>query len=525
MITMDSLFWADQVAKKVVEKWKEPLYRAEMGMGASGIPHIGSVGDGVRSYVVSLGIRSLGKKSLLIAYSDDMDGLRKVPSGFPPSLEREIGKPVSMIPDPFGCHKSFALHMSSLLEDAFRKLGIEFILKRSDEEYRKGSLDREIIRILENWKKAGRIIKKVTGSEKFLRQLPFLPVCKSCGRVYTTRAYRFENRKILYTCDQQFEGKSGMKKIIIKGCGACGEAGIREGKLAWKVEFAARWKALGIHYEAFGKDILESVMCNDAICREILEREPPVHSFYEMFTERGGAKLSKSKGNVFTPQDWLKYASPETLRLLFLKRLGTARVVDLETIPFLMDELDELERVYFGESSVPNKKMLAHKKRLFEYVHFLEPPDKPGVKINYRTIANLALSLPLKGREPIIKKILLESGKPGKLDAAKSKELDKRILYASRWAAAETFTPRKMPPLGRKEKKALRQLSEALKSPLKAEEIQEKIFEIAKERGLKPREFFQLLYRIILGLDKGPRAGRLIELVGRERARKLLDKI
>jgi len=309
----------------------------------------------------------------------------------------------------------------------------------------------------------------------------------------------------------------------VKGCGREGEVSIREGKLAWKVEFAARWRALDIHYEAYGKDILDSVRCNDAICRELLGRDPPVHSFYELFTERGGEKISKSKGNVFTPQMWMEVASPQSLRLLFLKRLGTTRVVDLDAIPALMDELDSLERVYFGEESVANKKELSHKKRLFEYIHFLHPPKKQTLRIEYNTLVHLAQSLPIKEKENLIKEILFSSGKIKQLDKESEKELQQRIHYASRWAGEEP-PPKEKIVLNKAEKKALAELYEVLKSPLTAEEIQTKIFGIAKQRGFPPKNFFRLLYKIILGMEKGPRAGKLIELLGRGKVRKLIKQ-
>jgi lysyl-tRNA synthetase class 1 len=310
--------------------------------------------------------------------------------------------------------------------------------------------------------------------------------------------------------------------VLISGCGAAGEAGIREGKLAWKVEFAARWKALDIHFEAYGKDILDSVRCNDAISREILGREPPVHSFYELFTERGGKKLSKSKGNVFTPQMWMEVASPESLRLLFLKRLGTSRVVDPDAIPALMDEVDELSRVYF-QGGIRNERELAHKKRLFEYVHLLAPPRKPGLSIEYNSLVTLAQSLPVKDKMGLIKKVLLSSGKVGKLDKSGEKELEKRIGYAIKWGGDEKPAPAKL-IMNRAEKKALVQLEHTLKEHLNGDEIQDRIFTIARERGIKPQKFFGMIYRILLGLDRGPKAGHLIELLGRERVRMSIKK-
>ena len=224
--------------------------------------------------------------------------------------------------------------------------------------------------ILSKWKEAGEIIKKLTGQDKYLNQLPFLPFCEKCGKVYTTIATKFENNKIYYRCDGEFIGKNSKgEKIVVKGCGHKGECGIRGGKLAWKVDFAARWRALKINYEAYGKDILDSVRTNDEICRKILNWEPPVNSFYEMFTERSGKKISKSKGNVFTPQLWLDYGNVESIRLLFLKKLGKTRVVDLESLPNYVDEVDRLAEMYFGKKKVTSERDIKHMKRLYEYVH------------------------------------------------------------------------------------------------------------------------------------------------------------
>jgi len=517
-----SLFWADQIAEEIVKKWEHTkLFITEMGVGASGIPHVGSAGDGVRSYVVNLAIKCLGKKSKFIAFSDDRDGLRKVPMGFPSSLEKEIGKPVSQIPDPFKCHKSFSLHMSSLLIDSFQKIGVEFEIRRGDEEYSKGTLDKETVKILTNSKKVGEIVKRTTGSKKFLDQLPYLPICKKCGRIYTTRAHTFlpKEKKIIYKCDQEFTGKSGGKEIPIKGCGYEGEAGIREGKLAWKVEFSARWSALDVNYEAYGKDILDSVRCNDAICREVLGREPPIHSFYEMFVERGGEKLSKSKGNVFTPQTWLEYASPESLRLLFLKRLGTTRVVDVDSIPSYMDEVDTLEKLYFGGASEKNDREVSHKRRLYEYVHFLNPPKSPGLSIGYHKLTNIARNLPEKGRKSILKKIVLESGIVSKPD----KELDQKIEFASKWIEQIPKQEMKI-SLTKKDKESLSKLVKVLEKSPSGDDIQTAIFTITKEAGLKPSDFFGAIYQILLGSDRGPKAGHLIHAMGTKTVISIIKK-
>ncbi len=523
----NNVFWVDQTAKEIAEREKRlhrtKVLRTEMGLGASGIPHVGSLGDGVRSYVVSLALKELGEKSDFVAFSDDRDGLRKIPVGMPDALEKEIGKPVSMIDDPFGCHKSYAYHISSLLVKSFRSVGVKFRLKRANDEYAKGTLDREITEILSKWQQAGEIIKRVTGQDKYLSQLPFLPICKNCGRIYTTRAYKFENGKIIYKCDLQFKGKNSNtgKEIMVGGCCHEGEAGIREGKLAWKVEFAARWKALKVNYEAYGKDILDSVRCNDEVCREILGYEPPLHSFYEMFTERSGKKISKSAGNVFTPDRWLRYASPESLRLLFLKRLGTSRVVDPDAIPAYMDEVDELARVYSGKAKVANQKELEHMKRLYEYLNFLKTKE-PKIMVQYGMLTTL---FRIAKNKKIVRDMLERTGHiPKELEKEDEKELKGRLKHAENWVKDTVPEEKIIYGLSENQKRALYQLAKELKTKtFGEEELSSRLFEMARENALQPREFFEAAYVVLLNSKLGPRLAQFIMAAGQKKVAKMLE--
>jgi lysyl-tRNA synthetase, class I len=518
---MDDIFWADKIAHEIIEKEKKlqrtKNFRTEMGLGASGIPHVGSAGDGVRSYVVNLALRGLDQESEFIAFSDDRDGLRKIPHGFPAALEKDIGKPVSMIDDPFGCHKSFAAHISSLLIDSFNRIGVVFTLRRANEEYEKGTFDNEILEILAHSKEVGEIIKETVGQTKYTEQLPFLPICAQCGRIYTTRAYEFTGEKIRYKCDLSFTGKDSTtsRPIEINGCGYEGEADIHEGKLAWKVEFAARWRALRITYEAYGKDILDSVRCNDAICKKILNYDPPVHSFYEMFTERSGKKISKSAGNVFTPQMWMKYASPESLRLLFLKKLATTRVVDPDAIPSYMDEVDDLAKTYFGEVRIKNEKELRHMKRLYDYVYFLDPPkSRPAINVHYNMLAEL---LNIAKERETAKRILQKTGHiPIQMSQEENDDLDRRLFYVGNWLVdtireerVEQFT------LSDDQKKSLRILTGDLRNNQWTEEsINTRLFDLAKENGLSQQQFFEAVYLTLLNNKRGPRLAQLIMGLG-----------
>lgn len=517
----DSQFWADQVAKQVVEREKQldrvSTFRTEMGLGASGIPHVGSAGDGIRSYVVNLALKELGAKSEFIAFSDDRDGLRKVPAGFPASMESEIGKPVSTINDPFGCHDTLANHITALLTDAFEKLGVNFKLIQAHNAYPEGLLDGQIITAMKNAKRCGEIIREELGQEKYLTQLPYLAICEKCGRVYTTRAYRYDEEKqqIYYKCDQNFSGKnSNNGKILeIKGCGHDGVCGIRDGKMSWKVEFAARWAALKINYEAFGKDILDSVRCNDRISKEIFGWEPPVHSFYELFTERSGKKISKSAGNVFTPARWMKYASPVSLRLLFLKRLSTSRVVDPDAIPAFMDEVDELSKIYFGKVKVANVKELEHQRRLFEFINFLKPPAEMKVAVPYNMLSNL---MRIAKNQKVVKEILKRTGHVAQqLSREEEKELDSRIEFVTNWINDTVPEEKIVYAMADEQKRAVKKLIYELESKQWSEEdLHARLFAIPKEENLEVGKFFEAAYVLLLNALRGPRLAQFIAAVG-----------
>jgi lysyl-tRNA synthetase class 1 len=245
--------WIDKVADNLIKREKQlgrslDLVRVESGLGASGIPHIGSMADAARAYGIALALENLGFKSELIAYSDDMDGLRKIPHGLPSWLQDHIAKPVSSVPDPFGsCHTSYGAHMSSLLLESLDKAGIKYCFQSGREAYQQGILINQIDTILKNSGKLGQMIARLVGQEKYIEVLPYFPICHNCGRLYTAVAQEYlpEKKKVAYICQG-----SKIGRVDIKGCGAKGEADITkgEGKLAWKVEFAARWQALDIRF-------------------------------------------------------------------------------------------------------------------------------------------------------------------------------------------------------------------------------------------------------------------------------------
>jgi len=534
-LTIGKGTWIDKVAFTIIEREQKlgrsvDMIKVESGLGASGIPHIGSMGDAVRAFGISLALQNMGHKSELIAFSDDLDGLRKVPTGLPDWLKDYLCKPVSSIPDPFGdCHESYGSHMSSLLLDGLDRVGVDYKFKSGTEVYKSGVLTNQIHNILKNSKNIGDQIAGSTGQQKFKKFLPFFPICEQCGRLYVANAVDYfpQEKTISYSCI----GNTINKKHI-DGCGYSGEIQIENGngKLAWKVEFAARWQAFDVRFEAFGKDIMDSVRINDWVSSEVLGFHHPLHIKYEMFLDKGGKKISKSAGNVLTPQMWLSYGSPESLLLLLYKRISGTRHVSIEDIPNLMDEYDLYEDIYFDKIKEKNKNKATKIKGIYEYVNNLNPPTIPSIHIPYRILIQQSEFFADQDIDSI-KKIYERLQKYG-LTKEEEIALTNKIKLSLNWAREfkgfyDDEIATKM-QLEENQKKAivdvLTQLSliademEVSDTPYDSEELNQKvqtiIFLKAKENSIQPKEFFRLFYKMLINAERGPRLGNYIVDLG-----------
>ncbi len=511
--------WYDLMAKKVIEREQSlgrstDKIRTEMGLGASGFPHIGSLGDAARSYTVTLALNDQKFNSELVAYCDDKDGLRKVPAGLSnEGLGKYLGYPVSSIPDPFGCHESYGKHMSSLLLESLDKCGIEYRYFSAKEVYEKGIILDEVRTILTYAKQVGQIVKEEVGQDTYIEVLPYFAVCEKCGRIYTTRAYSFDPKtdKVHYKC----EGLE-IRGQLIAGCGHEGEADIKkgEGKLTWKGEFAARWKALDIRFEAYGKDIADSVKINDRICREVLCFEPPSHAKYEMFLDKGGKKISKSAGNVFTPQVWFQYGSPQSLLLLMLKRFVGTRSLDVSDIPAYMNELDSLEDVYFGKKQIGEKEA-TRLRGLFEYCYVMKPPAKISIHVPYNLMAFLVKMAPKECQQDYVFEKLQSYGYLQKGEALDA-NLKQRIEFASNWIRDFEEIKETDVTLTNEEKKAIAELITRLEAETDPDKIQNAIYNSAKDNSIQPSSFFKILYKILMGAPQGPRLGPYVLTMGKQ---------
>lgn len=527
--------WIDKIADALIKREKKlgrslDLIRVESGLGASGIPHIGSMGDAVRAYGIALALQNFGFKSELIAYSDDMDGLRKIPHGLPDWLKDHIARPVSSIPDPFGsCHVSYSAHMSSLLLDGLDKAGIKYRFQSGREAYKQGLLVKQIDALLRNSSKLGKKIAEFVGQDKYIEVLPYFPVCQSCGRLYTAVAQKYlqEEKKVAYICSGSRIGKAD-----IEGCGHNGEADIAkgEGKLAWKIEFAARWQALDIRFEAYGKDIMDSVRVNDWVADEILGYSHPLHVKYELFLDKSGKKISKSAGNVLTPQMWLRYGTPESILLLLFKRITGTRHVGLDDVPALMDEYDYYEDIYFGKIKEDNPAKLTKTKGIYEYINKLNPPKQPSPHVLYRFIAQQASIFP-KSDDDRLDKIFNRLVKYGMIKD-KTDGIMQKIKLASNWADDNAVQDEKFEvQLTDAQRRAVLELVQAIRpfagtpdTSENAKVLQSKVFDIARNNGMEPKEFFTLLYRMFLNAERGPRIGNYFLDLGIDRATGVLQR-
>jgi lysyl-tRNA synthetase class 1 len=445
--------------------------------------------------------------------------------------------------------------MSSLLLDGLDKVGVKYKFKSGSEVYKSGILTNQIHKILNNRKIIGEKISHLSGQQKYLEFLPYFPICQQCGRLYVANAteYNSNEKTVSYSCIG-----STINKKQIKGCGHQGEVKIdsNQGKLAWKVEFAARWQALDIRFEAFGKDIMDSVRINDWISNEILGFYHPFHIKYEMFLDKGGKKISKSAGNVFTPQTWLNYGTPQSLLLLLYKRIAGTRLVSIEDIPTIMDEYDLYEDVYFNKIKEKNVNKAIKIKGIYEYINNLDPPKQPQIHIPYRILIQQSELFVVDRQQlqekeggegvgvNIIEKIYERLKKYGlvkeenpqltqKISLAMKLAVDLKETSSSSEAAEEdsihqTTISKEIKLEDKKEEKALIELISELKSICmektntggndnaidQSQRIQTAIFSKAKENGVEPKNFFKLIYKILIDSERGPKLGSYIVDLG-----------
>ena len=533
------LFWADQTARKIIGRerfrysdkkipeFKE--YTVKTSASISGVLHIGRLSDTVRGASVNRALKDAGARSKLIWVAEDMDPLRKIPEGVPKSYAKYIGAPVSQIPDPEGCHGSYAEHHT---DEYFRVLD-RFVFEEMEkysmqEEYGKGSFKDFIRKILKGVAEVVEIQNRYRTNPVKKGWRPWTPICAGCSKIITPRIRLTEGSKVAYVCkDYSFETTTAA------GCGYRGEADpLRDpGKLVWKSEWAAQWAKWKIATEGAGKEYQvpnSAFWINAEISERVLDFPAPEPIFYEHIMV-DGVKMSASLGNVIYPKDWLEVASPQLIRYFYNKRLMMTRSFSWKELPQLYDEYDEAAALFSGSESIENEKESAHVRRMFEISNSAERADRP-LEMSFSHAAMLAQTFSDK------KKILASLKRTGQHQEDMEGEILDRISKAAEWVklhapeevrfkVMETVPEEIKKRLSAQQRSALKAFARLLKEKSwKEKDLFNEIYELSGKEKIKPRDFFQAAYLALLGKEKGPRLVPFV-LSMEERAAMLFESV
>ena len=483
----------------------------ETGYGPSGLPHIGTFGEVVRTTMVRRAFEAAvpGIKTRLFTFSDDMDGLRKVPDNVPNKemVAQHLGKPLTSIPDPFGTHDSFGAHNNARLKAFLDSFGFEYEFKSSTVSYKAGEFDPALRRVLKRYDDVINVILPTLGPERRATYSPFLPLCPKTGVVLQVPiVHRDVAAGTIVYVDE-----SGKKIETPVTGGHC--------KLQWKCDWAMRWYALGVDYEMSGKDLIDSVRLSSRICT-ILGGTPPANLTYELFLDAGGQKISKSKGNGLSVDDWLKYAPPESLSLYMYQKPKTAKRLFFDVIPKTVDEYLDFLAKFPGEQDP------AKLDNPVWHIHHGKPPHDE-VPLTFGLLLNLASVC--HAEDPEVMWAYVARYAQG-ASPATAPLLDKLVKYAVAYyrdfvKPAKTY--KKASPA---EVAALTDLRDALAGltvEVTPEALQNTIFEIGKRHAATfpvLRDWFKAQYQILLGQDQGPRMGSFFALYGLKESLALIDR-
>jgi lysyl-tRNA synthetase class 1 len=537
-----SLFWADQLADEIIRRKRfhyleKPVpkfakFTVKTSASLSGVLHIGRLSDTIRGESVSRAIKEAGRKAEIIWVAEDMDPLRKIPKGLPESYSKYIGTPVTSVPDPHGCHKSYAEHHVSAyvkVIDEFVSAGMPKYSMRK--EYKSGSFSPYIRKLLDNREQIKAMLNRYRKEPLPRTWSPWQPICENCGKIMTPAVQRLEDGKVYYECrDYRFENHTA------KGCGHKGvnDPLKGEGKLVWRSEFAAQWARWNVCSEGMGKEYQvpgSAFWTNGEIAERILGFPMPVPIFYEHLLING-EKMSASKGNVIYPADWLKVAPPELLRFLYNKKLMKARSFSWSALPALYDDYDLHEKVYFGKAEVANGKEREHMKRLYEISQISSP--KKSAQIPFDFAAMVSQAFPDEKISEAMEVFRSSGHLKGKIPQADAKRIKERLSYARIWVELHAPEHRirlvEKPPAGLKlsagQKKSMQELASLLgKKKLTQEELHGLFWEIAKRQGIKPQEFFSGVYSVLIGKDSGPKLAAFILAVGQKKVAGILEQV
>lgn len=532
------LFWADKIAKQIIERKKLlyidkniPDFKSfviKTSASISGVLHIGRLSDTIRGASVYKALEDAGKKTEIIWVAEDMDPLRKIPEGVPKNYIDYIGMSVTDIPDPFGCHESYGEHhVSEYFKVLDKFVSVEMKKFSMRNEYKKGSFKPYIELLLNNIEKLIEIQNKYRKTKLPQGWSPWTPICDNCNKIITPKILGYKDGKILYKCqDYNFE------KNIAKGCGFEGENDPLKGngKLMWKSEWASQWARWKVCTEGAGKEYQvpgSAFWINAEICEKILDFPSPIPIFYEHLMI-DGKKMSASLGNVIYPKDWLEVAEPEILRFFYNKKLMKTRSFSWKDLPKLYDEYDYCEDVYYDKIKIQNERERQHIKRLYEISQIRQIPTKHILHIPYTFAAMVSQIIPEQQRLEKALQLFKATGHIAKKISERDKNrIALRLQLAKNWV--ELYAPEQkisllekpsaeiLNKLTDKQKQALLALSKELeKKEFSEQELHTKIFDISRENAVEPKQLFSAVYQVLLGRPAGPRLAPFILAIGQE---------
>lgn len=501
--------WPFEEARKLLnrESVKKKGYALfETGYGPSGLPHIGTFGEVARTTFVRHAFESLtGMKTKLFAFSDDRDGLRKVPENIPNKelVAKYLEFPLTSVADPFGCHTSFGEHNNNKLREFLDSFGFDYEFQSSTDWYKSGRFNNILLRVLQNHEEILSIMLASLREERAATYSPFLPISPKTGKVLQVNVeeYRVDDGTIV------FKDEDGTLTELPVTDGNC--------KLQWKVDWAARWTALDVDYEMSGKDLIDSVKLSSKICR-VLGGNPPVGFNYELFLDGEGKKISKSKGNGLSIDEWLNYAPQESLSNFMFASPKSAKRLYFDVIPRQID--DYVTHLSNFENQAPNKKI----DNPVWHIHNGNPP-KAEETVSYSLLLNLVSACNTDDKSTLwgfIQKYI-----KGATPETKP-FLDRLVEHAINYYQDFVKTTKKYAIPNDMERKALEELKtslERLSDNVTAEEAQSAVFEVGKHYEFENlRAWFKCLYKNLLGQEEGPRMGSFIVLYGVQNTIKLI---
>jgi lysyl-tRNA synthetase class 1 len=505
--------WPFEEARKLLARYADkPPAKGyvlfETGYGPSGLPHIGTFGEVVRTTMVRQAFRRMSDiPTRLFAFSDDMDGLRKVPDNVPNKemLRQHLGRPLTAIPDPFGQFESFGHHNNARLRGFLDGFGFEYEFQSSSDWYRSGRFDQALIEVLRHYDEIMAVMLPSLREERAQSYSPFLPISPKTGRVLQVPIIAHDADAGTVT----FKDEDGtLTELPVTG-GNC--------KLQWKPDWAMRWHALGVDYEMSGKDLIPSVELASKICR-ILGSQPPEGFNYELFLDEKGEKISKSKGNGLSVEEWLTYAPPESLALFMYQKPRAAKRLYFDVIPRAVDDyLALLEK--FPEEG-PAQRL----ENPVWHIHDGKPPEAKA-HLSFNILLNLA-SVCHAEDKAVLWGFISRYAPAARPETAPY--LDKLVGHAIAYYRDFVKPVKKYRRASEMEKKALEDLLaqlEKLPADAEAETIQNEIYEVGKRHPFPElKAWFKCLYEVLLGQDQGPRMGSFVALYGLDETKALLKR-